>query len=310
MCALKLYCKLSCGICRCSAHQVGRVALVTGANSGLGLALATDLAERGARVLLACRSLTRARQAKDLILARAPHADVVCLQLDLADLTSVRRLAERVRDSEQRLDIFVNNAAAVGLGNKKTEDGLLAGMQVNYFGPFLLTCLLLPLLKRSKSSRIINVSSNFYTKGNIDMDNLNFDKPDTFNEVQVYANSKLCGILMGVELSRRLEGSNVTINSLHPGAVDSDVMRSINGQVHARVIATIMRLFYKNVWEGVQTAVYLAVSPDVQNISGKFFIDCQERHTSLVAQDAELAKRLWMESKKLVKLKEDDGVLL
>ncbi|GBP72212.1 hypothetical protein EVAR_51119_1 [Eumeta japonica] len=302
--AFRFYSKLSCGICRSSAHLVGRVVLVTGANSGLGLTLATDLAERGARILLACRSEARARQAKEHILSRAPQADVVCLQLDLADLASVRRFAKRVRDTEDRLDILVNNAGAGGLGNHKTKDGLQVGMQVNYFGPYLLTRLLLPLLKKSAQSRIVNVSSIVYKYGELDFDNLNMEK--YWSDYLVYANSKLYMNMMTVELARQLEGTGVTVNCLHPGVASTNIFRRIPSKFIRVVLGYSISFLFKNEWEASQTSIYLCVAPELSTVSGQYFADCRATSLRPICRDEHLTKKLWKVSEMLVKFSEED----
>ncbi|XP_047984092.1 retinol dehydrogenase 13-like [Leguminivora glycinivorella] len=296
------YTRITCGICKSSRHLVGKVVIVTGANAGIGFETAKNLAERGARVIMACRNEGRATVARDEIIAATSNLDVHYRHLDLASLKSVREFADNINNTEERVDILINNAAIYGSKLEKTEDGLLLGMQSNHFGPFLLTCLLLPKLKSSAPSRIINVSSIAHEKGIIDFDNLNGEKEmdETIHESKVYALSKLCNILMTVELARQLQGIGVTVNCLHPGVVVTEILNYVPVIGH---LLPILKYFFKDTWEGAQTSVYLAVAPEVASVSGRYFKDCREVKPSKSAQDVYVARKLWEVSEKIVKLK-------
>lgn len=297
---ISIYCKLTCGICKCSKHLVGKVVIVTGGNAGIGYETAKDFADRGARVILGCRSEARGTAARDKIASLTGNTDVHFRQVDMASLKSVRNFAENIVQTEKRLDILVNNAGVLESKFDKTEDGLLEGMQINHFGPFLLTTLLLPLLKSSAPSRIINVSSMVYKYGKIDFENLNMEKEtkETFNERKLYANTKLCNVLMTVELERQLRGTGVTANCLHPGAVHTEIMKKRNALT--TIIGPVAWLFVKVPWEGAQTSIFLAVSPEVAEVSGRYFSDCRERSITKAAQDTGLARKLWEVSEKTV----------
>ncbi|XP_063824294.1 retinol dehydrogenase 11-like [Ostrinia nubilalis] len=215
------FCKL-CGINKCSRHLVGKVVLVTGGNKGIGYEAAKDLAERGAKVILGCRNVDRGTTARDKIIKETENKEVYFKPLDLASFKSVKAFAEDILKNEKRLDILINNAGMFGSGHSTTEDGLLLDMQTNHFGPFLLTSLLLPLLKSSAPSRIVNVSSMAYSFAKLDLDNLNMDN-GKYSPFQAYSVSKMCTILTTVQLAERLKGTDVTANCLHPGAVDTDI---------------------------------------------------------------------------------------
>uniref|UniRef100_A0A2A4IXN8 Retinol dehydrogenase n=1 Tax=Heliothis virescens TaxID=7102 RepID=A0A2A4IXN8_HELVI len=301
---LKIYCKLTTGICRSSKHLVGKVTIVTGGNKGIGYETCKDFAERGAKVILACRSERLGTAARDAIVSATGNADVHFRQLDLSSLASVRAFAEGILKTEKRLDILVNNAGVFEVENKKTEDGLLLAMQTNHFGPFLLTNLLLPLLKSSAPSRIVNVSSGAYRFGKLEFDNLNAEKEtnETYSFSQVYQNTKLFNILMTVELAKRLEGTKVTTNSLHPGLVATDIILNVKN-VFYKLFILFGNSFSKTSWEGAQTSIYLAVSPEVEGISGKYYSDCHEKTLKGIANDKDLARKLWDVSEKVVGLK-------
>ncbi|XP_063619868.1 retinol dehydrogenase 13-like [Cydia splendana] len=297
-----VYCKLTSGVCSSSRHLVGKTVIVTGANAGIGYETAKDLAARGARLILACRNEVRGRAAKDQLTAATGNSDVHYHHLDLASLKSVRSFADNILKTEKRLDILVNNAGCYGSNFEKTEDELLLEMQTNHFGPFLLTNLLLPLLKSSAPSRIVNVSSVAHMGAVIDFDNLNAEKETkkTYSKITVYCNTKMCNILMTVELERRLKGTGVTVNALHPGIIATGI------SAHDRLMSTslfFLKPFCKTPWEGAQTSIHLAVAPELSGTSGRYFRDCREVKPSKQAQDTELARKLWEESERLVKLK-------
>lgn len=298
-----IYSNLTCGYCRSSAHLVGKVVIVTGANTGIGFETAKNLAERGAKVILACRNEKLAEAACKKIIEETENKDVYYKTVDFSSLRSVRDFVAKVLKAEKRLDILINNAGAINLGFKKTEDGILIGMQVNHFGPFLLTNLLLPLLKQSAPARIVNVSSGLYSIGKIDLNNLNMEKvkESQLNEYQLYANTKLCNILMTTELSRRLQQTGVTTNALHPGFVATDILRT--DTFLSKLNKLMMWFAAKTPYQGAQTTIHLAVSPKLRNVTGKFYSDCKEIKLNKHGRDTELARKLWEKSEELVKLK-------
>ncbi|GBP27237.1 hypothetical protein EVAR_77251_1 [Eumeta japonica] len=283
--------------CKSRVHLVGKVAIVTGANTGIGYETAKDFAERGARVILACRDPQKGNEAKEKMVKETDNENVVFKRLDLASLHSVREFAKDTLENEERLDILVNNAGAYGLGKKKTEDGLNVMIQVNHLGPFLLTCLLVPLMRKSAPSRIVNVSSTGHKISNIDVTDLNMTKTNP-NHLWAYGKTKLCNVLMAVELARRLEGTGVIANSCHPGVVKTDIGRN---NVSTFGVEKMVELLMSPItpWEGAQTSIHLAVCRNVK-VSGKYFSDCKEEKPSSAGRDTELAKKLWIESAKLV----------
>ncbi|XP_041970758.1 retinol dehydrogenase 14-like [Aricia agestis] len=284
-------------MCVSSRHLVGKVVLVTGGTSGIGYETAADLAERGARVLIASNE-RHGDSVRDTIVARSGNTDVHFIYLDLASLDSVRSVANHILSTEKRLDVLINNAGALFTGNKKSKDGLLLGMQINYFGPFLLTMLLLPLLKKTAPSRIVNVSSKSYQHGTVDLKDINKGHTGFLSFYFTYSDAKLCVALITMELSRRLEGSGVTANFLHPGSAKTN----INTMWIARTLYVLLKGIYKTPRHTAQTSIHLAVSPQVENISGCYFRDCQLKRPHKKVFDKELARDLWDLSIKLVKL--------
>lgn len=209
-----------------SARIDDKVVIVTGSNCGIGFATALDLAKRGGKIYLACRSEEKALAALKNIKEQSGNDAIFFMKLDLSSLASVREFSKNFHEKETRLDILINNAGVL-TGGEKTEDGFEVNMGINHLGHFLLTNLLLDLLKASAPSRIIVVASAIHRYGKIDKDNLNAEKsfPGSWKG---YGNSKLANILFANELSRKLAGTGVTVNSLCPGAVDTDVTKNLN----------------------------------------------------------------------------------
>jgi retinol dehydrogenase 12 len=269
----------------------GRTFLVTGANTGIGYATATELARRGGRVHVACRSRAKGEAAVTAISAEAGSDQVRFLALDLADLASVRQAAADFLALGEPLHTLVNNA---GVGGQRgiTADGFEIHFGVNHLGHFALTQALLPLLIASGPARIVNVASevHYQAKG-VDFDALRYRTKNVSGMPQ-YAVSKLSNVLFTQELARRLGSAPVTAYSLHPGVVASDIWRRIPWP--ARQIATRRML---TIEQGAQTSLYCATSPEVASETGKYYDRCKEVEPSPVATP-ELAARLWEYSEK------------
>ncbi|KAK3884764.1 hypothetical protein Pcinc_010950 [Petrolisthes cinctipes] len=285
--SVKVWNLTTSGRCHSTRSMKGKTVIVTGGSAGIGLHTAEDLVRRGARVILACRNLEKAYKVASQLKAQASQGgEVAVRRLDTSDLNSVRTFAKEILDTEKHIHVLINNAGILEPPEKvMTNEGLELTMATNHFGHFLLTNLLLERLKQSAPSRIVNVSSLFHTLvSSLDLNSLNFEK-EVYRRRVPYNRSKLCNVLFSLELARRLEGSDVTANSLHPGYVKTDIMDSELG---------------------AQTNIYLAVSDEVEGVSGRYFIDCKEVKTSKLARDKDLAKRLWEVSEKAVKLRPEE----
>ncbi|XP_054710865.1 retinol dehydrogenase 13-like [Uloborus diversus] len=295
---LKVYLKMMAGVCKSDKSMEGKVVIITGANSGIGFQTALELAKRKAKVIMACRSVERAQKAAEKIIKSSGNRNVIVQQLDLSSLKSVREFASRIVSSEQRLDVLINNAGATPTpGLHLTEDKLELQFAINHFGHFLLTNLLLDLLKKSAPSRIIVVSSITHLWAKLDLDNLNCEKY-VRDPYWIYCSTKLANLLFVRELAKRLDSTNVTVNALHPGGVRTRIARNARWFIKY-IIVPIVYPFLKTAKSGAQTTIHLAVSDEVENISGEYFVDCEKYWTSRSAKDDEKARKLWELSEKL-----------
>ena len=209
--------------CRSKKRLDGKTVIVTGGNTGIGKVTVMELSRRGAHVILACRDVSKGQAAVREIKSTVPHADIVCMELDLASLSSVRRFADQILQNESRVHILVNNAGVMFVPYQVTEDGYELTFAVNHLGHFLLTCLLLDRIKDSAPSRIITVSSAAHYIGYLDFDDMMWTK--RYNAQLSYARSKLANIMFTRELASRLVGTNITVCSLHPGTIRTELLR-------------------------------------------------------------------------------------
>lgn len=292
-------------MCETEANLKGKVAIVTGGSSGMGLEAAKTLAKHGAKVIIASRNETKLKSARDEIEEISGNNQIAYRMLDLGSLKSVRNFATDIITSEHRLDILVNNAGAIGLPDKLTEDGLNLTMQVNYFGAFLLTYLLLPLLKSSAPSRIINGSASSMYIGHLEFDHWN--DIGRYNFITSLANSKLAVALFNAELDRRLKGTGVTSNSYDPFVVrDTDIFTNIPSSFRdvSRFFVDIIGQKREEV--GAQIA-YLAAAPELETVSGMHYKFCSIWLSHWSVNDEDLTRRLWESSKEAVGItKEED----
>ncbi|XP_069174335.1 retinol dehydrogenase 11 isoform X1 [Procambarus clarkii] len=307
--AIRIIYRYQSGRCYSQRQLVGKTVVVTGASAGIGKEAARDLARRGARVILACRDTNKAQKVADDIMRTTGNRKVAVRKLDTSDLASVRKFARGILATETALHVLVNNAGIVGMTERKlTSDGLELTMATNHFGHFLLTNMLLGLLKDSAPSRVVNVSSVGHKFGSsLDPDDLNYEKKPFPMSMAVYGQTKLANILFTNELSNRLRGTSVTANSVHPGAVFTEIhLKEGGSSVYNLSLALLMMLMAKDEKLGAETLIHLAVSEEVDGVTGKYFVDCKESNTSDLAKDQVLAKKLWSTSERLVKLKPEE----
>ncbi|XP_041649439.1 retinol dehydrogenase 13 [Cheilinus undulatus] len=293
------------GVCNCSVRLDGKTVLITGANTGIGKETSRDLARRGARVVMACRDLTRAEQAAEEIRQSTGNGNVVIRHLDLASVYSVRQFAKDFMDSEDRLDILINNAGVMMCPKWLTEDGFETQLAVNHLGHFLLTNMLLPMLRSSAPSRVVTVSSIAHKGGRIDLDDLFFSRRP-YSSLESYRQSKLANVLFSRELARRLNGSGVSAFSLHPGVIRTELGRHVHSSfpLLGALLSLPSLLLMKTPWQGSQTTLYCALTPGLEAKSGSYFSDCAEKQTAPEGRDDAVARKLWEESARLVGLKD------
>jgi NAD(P)-dependent dehydrogenase (short-subunit alcohol dehydrogenase family) len=268
--------------------------VVTGATSGIGLATAVGLARAGRTVVLCGRNPTRLEAAVAKVQAEssAPHRTVVC---DMASLADVRRAAAELASLE-RIDVLVNNAGVLKHERSVTVDGYEETFAVNHLAPFLLTTLLLDKLAASAPARVVNVSSVVHRGARIRWDELQSTR--RYTGLRAYAQSKLANLLFTRELARRMEGRGVTANALHPGGVRTELPADEKG-----LFAFAFRLagpLLRSPERGARTSIWLATSPEVAGVTGRYFVDCKERRPGRAALDDEAARRLWAVSEELV----------
>jgi NAD(P)-dependent dehydrogenase (short-subunit alcohol dehydrogenase family) len=277
----------------------GKVVVITGANTGLGFENAIDLAKRGGKIYIACRDIKRGENALKNIKEQSGSKNVKFLQLDLASLESIKEFVKNFKNLENRLDILINNAGMVSKTRSLTKDGFEWTMGVNHLGHFYLTHLLLDLLKKSAPSRVVVLSSMGHAWAKLKRDDLMSEK--SFKSFTVYCNTKLANNLFTKALAVKLNGTGVTVNCCHPGAVATDISRDMN-KVLAFIASIILKPFMKTPLEGAQTQIRLAVDPELEGVTGKYFSDCKEKTPSKESLDDDLAKWLWDESMNLLKL--------
>ncbi|TKJ23600.1 MAG: short-chain dehydrogenase [Promethearchaeota archaeon Loki_b32] len=265
-----------------------KICIITGANSGIGKATALGLAKLGAKVVMLCRNKTRGEEAQNEIITKSGNKSIDLLLADLSSQSSIRQFVSEFEKKYDKLDVLINNAGVNPSKRYETIDGIEKAFAINTLAPFLLTNLLLPILKNSVPARIINVASAVQSKS-INFENLQFKKH--FRSWKAYSQSKTALIVNTYEFARRLNGTGVTSNCLHPGAVKSNITRDYKGII--KFFIKLIFCFAKSPKKVAETSVYLASSQDVEKISGKFFIDKKEEKSKDITYNTDIAKRLW-----------------
>lgn len=276
-----------------------KITLVTGATAGIGLETAKGIAKTGATVVLVGRDQAKGEKVIAEIKKETGNQNIELLVADLFSLEAIRGLAEDFKAKYSRLDILVNNAGAIFDRRETTVDGCEKTFALNHLSYFLLTNLLLDTIKQSAPARIVSVSSIAHTfAGKIDFDDLQFEKKK-FSAMGAYGQSKLMNVLFTYELARRLEGTNVTANCLHPGGVASNFADNTGG------VLKMIAWLYKNTFaissaKGAETSVFLATSLEVENVTGKYFDNQREKQSSKISYDVEMQKSLWNVSEQII----------
>lgn len=264
--------------------------MVTGATAGIGRVSAHRLAEMGATVIVVSRNLRKCNAVVEAIRRQTGNAAVEAMPADLSSLSQVRALAQRFLDAYPRLDVLLNNAGAIFTSRQVSADGIEMTWALNHLSYFLLTHLLMDALKAAPAARVINVSSDAHLMGAIAFDDVQFERR-RYSGFGAYSQSKLANVMHAYGLARRLEGTPVTANALHPGAVATDFGKNNSG-----VWGKLFKLFSRftiSPEEGAQTSIYLASSPEVAGVTGKYFYRCKPKPSSQASYDVQAQEKLW-----------------
>ena len=273
---------------------IGKTAIVTGANSGMGMATARALLDEGATVIMLCRSEKRGKEAYNELM-KDGNSRTYLILCDLGDYGSIRNFVKQVKASFTRIDILVNNAGFISLDRQETKEGLERQFGINHVGHFLLTTELLDMM--GEGSRIVNVASGAHKTGKIHFDDINLHKG--FNVFKAYSQSKLANVLFTRELARRVKDRGITVNCCHPGAVATNI--GIDRDTgFGRTVTRLLKPFFQTPAQGASTAIFLATDESVKDITGEYFYKCKIAKSSKRSKDMELAKRLFEFSEQLV----------
>jgi NAD(P)-dependent dehydrogenase (short-subunit alcohol dehydrogenase family) len=276
-------------------HMRGKVVVITGATSGIGLVAAEKLAGMGARMVLVARDKERGEAALSRLRAIAPGVQHGVHYADLLRLAEMKRVAAAIAAAEPRIDVLINNAGALFSNRETTADGLERTFALNHMSYFVITDGLRDRLRASKPARVVNTASDAHKGAKLDFSDL--QSANNYKGFGVYGRSKLCNILYTSELARRWQGTGVTANSLHPGFVDTRFGDESGGMLSG--VVRVAKIFAISPEKGAATIVYLASSDEVANTSGQYFYKCRPATPTKEARDEESAKRLWQESAKL-----------
>ncbi len=277
--------------------MAGKTVVITGGTGGIGRATAEGLAELGAQVVITGRDPERTASVARQILAAGGSGSVEPMAADLSSQQEVRRLAAELVQKHPRIDVLVNNVGGYWNHRQVTADGLERTFALNHLAPFLLTNLLLDPLIAGAPARVVTVSSNAHAMGRIDFDDLQAER--SYSGARAYNQSKLANVLFSYELARRLAGRGVTANALHPGVVSTGFGSEDPGRLQ-KLIMPVGRFLLKTPEKGAETSIYLASSPDVEGVSGRFFVNSKQKKSAPQSYDRDDALRLWDVSAELV----------
>lgn len=274
-----------------------KIVLITGATAGIGKETAREIAKTGANVVIIGRDSAKTGAVADELRKASGNEKIDTLVADLSLMSGIRRAADEFKSKYERLDVLVNNAGAIFDRRELTAEGLEKTFALNHISYFLLTNLLLDTIKNSAPARIVSVSSTAHSFGKIDFENLQREK--SFSKFGSYSASKLMNVLFTYELARHLKGTDVTANCLHPGAVASNFGDELTG-IFGWLTQIGKKLAFISAEKGAETSVYLATSPEVETVSGRYFDSKKAVKSSTASYDENLQKRLWEASEKIV----------
>jgi len=272
----------------------GKIVVVTGSNTGIGKETARGLARLGATVVMACRDPRKAEAARAEIAAATGRTDLVAMPLDLGSKASIRAFARAFGERYGKLDVLVNNAGVWPTSRSTTADGIETTWGTNHVGTFLLTNELLPLIRASAPSRVVVLSSKLHYRGKIDWEDLQFEKK-SFSATGAYNQSKLANVMFTKALARRLAGTGVTVNAVHPGVVTTELARG-----YPKILVKIFHLFTISPEEGAKCSLHVATAPELATVTGEYFEDCKAKPAAKASLDEEAQERLWKVTEAMV----------
>ena len=273
-----------------------KIILVTGATNGIGLVTARELAKMGAQIVIVSRNPEKCAQITEEIKRETGNSRIEYIAADLSTHAGTQKVAHEFKKRHMRLDVLVNNAGAFFTSRQLSADGIEMTWALNHLSYFILTVLLLDTIKSSGAARIVNVSSDSHQNGKINFDDLQMSKG--YTPLGAYSQSKLANVLFTYELARKLEGTKVTTNALHPGLVKTGFNRN-NGML-MKFVMGLLTPFSRNPTEGAQTSIYLASSPEVEGVTGKYFDSCKAVPSSPISYNRATAERLWQMSLEMI----------
>ena len=276
----------------------GKIVIVTGSNTGIGKETARSLAQQGATVVMAVRDTAKGEAARSEIAASTGRKDVDLMKLDLGDVASVRAFAKDFQSKYPRLDVLVNNAGLWPTTRSTTKDGFETTFGTNHLGTFLLTHELLPLLKKSAPSRVVVLSSKLHYQGKMVWDDLQFERR-SFSGPTAYNQSKLANVLFANALARRVEKDGITVNSVHPGVVATELARD-----YPKFLVKLFHLFLLTPAQGAECSVHVATSEEGGRVTGKYFEQSRQKTAAKAALDEAAQERLWKLSEELLNLRD------
>ncbi|KAK4875324.1 hypothetical protein RN001_011746 [Aquatica leii] len=298
---LYVYRKLTIIKCTCHKHLHGKTAIVTGGNSGIGYQIALALAGRGCRVIIADKD--NCESTKNEIINATDNPNVIVKYLNLTSIKSIREFSQDINETEDRLDILINNAGIANSAQDYTNDELQVTMQVNHFGPFLLTHLLIGLLKKTSSSRIIFTGGTLTWLSNLEITNLNtYNKIQTWAPIFIYANSQLCNVLTTVALSRILFNFEI----MHPQCEPPRAATALNIVLEGLIKNIVLKYYAKTAEEGAQSVIHVAISKETENVSGELFTNCHATTKPIKSSDFIFVRSIWEASEKFVGLTKEE----
>ena len=283
------------------ASMSGKICIVTGANSGIGKETALGLAQMGAWVVMVCRNAEKGEAAMDEIRRESGSSQIALLIADMSSQASVRALAGEIQRKYPRLDVLVNNAGGAAPARTLSKDGIELTLATNHLGAALLALLLLDLLKASAPSRIINVSSEAQRHARLDLNDLQFERRK-YRGLTAYGQSKLLMNAFTFELARRLAGTGVTANCLHPGVVATNIWSANPPPLIGRLILALVRPFMLSSKHGAAVSLYLATSPEVAQVSGEYFVKSKPAKSNPLSRDPKLMAEVWLCTEKMTSL--------